>query len=241
MKSIVLAVRSGKEILRDKLTAFFGLGFPLVLLLLLTAIQNNIPVELFTLNSLTPGVAVFGLSFISLFSGMLLSKDRVSAFTMRLFASPLEAKDFLLGYILPFLPLALMQTVICYGAALILGLEFSSRVILAVLSTIPCSALYLAIGLLCGSLLSDKQVGGVCGALLTNLSAWLSGTWFDLEMVGGGFKKVAELLPFYHCVELGRCVLAGEKGWVHLWWVLSYAAVLLFAAILVFSRKMKKG
>jgi ABC-2 type transport system permease protein len=90
--------------------------------------------------------------------------------------------------------------------------------------------------LLFGSILNDKQVGGICGALLTNLSAWLSGIWFDLELVGGAFKKIAYALPFVHAVELERAILAGNFGDVlqHLWWVLGYAVVAVLLAVLLF-------
>jgi ABC-2 type transport system permease protein len=97
-------------------------------------------------------------------------------------------------------------------------------------------------GLLFGSFLSDKQVGGICGGLLTNLSAWLSGTWFDLNLVGGAFQKISYALPFVHAVELERAVLAGDFTGIfpHLWWVLGYAALILAAAVWMFLRQMKK-
>ena len=103
-------------------------------------------------------------------------------------------------------------------------------------------ALIMALGLLCGSVFTDKQVGGICGALLTNLSAWLSGIWFDLELVGGAFKKIAYALPFVHAVELERAALLGDFSGIlpHLWWVLGYAAVVLLAAVLLFLRQMNR-
>ncbi len=195
MKITVFAARNAKEILRDKLNLAFGLGFPLVVLLLLSAIQSNIPVALFEIGHLTPGIAVFGLSFISLFSGMLIAKDRTSSFMLRLFTSPLSAADFIFGYTLPLLPMAMGQVAVCYLAAFLLGLEISVQVLMALVVAVPPAMLFIAIGLLCGSIFTDKQVGGICGALLTNLSAWLSGTWFDLDLVGGAFKKIADLLP----------------------------------------------
>ena len=76
MRILLMARRSAKEILRDPVNLGFGLGFPVVLLLLLTAIQANIPVELFNLDKLTPGIAAFGLSFMALFTAVLVAKDR---------------------------------------------------------------------------------------------------------------------------------------------------------------------
>lgn len=242
MKMLTFAGRNGKEILRDPLTVFFGLGFPLVLLLLLSAIQANIPVPLFEIQQLTPGITIFGLSFVSLFSASLIAKDRGSSLLRRLYTTPMKPIDFILGYTLPLLPIAVAQCVICYLAAMLLGLNPTVGIVWAVLLILPASLLFIALGLLCGSLLNDKQVGGICGAMLTNLTAWMSGVWFDLELVGGGFKKLAYALPFVHAVELERAALAGDFASLlpHLWWVLGYAGVLFLLAVLCFLRQMKR-
>ncbi|MBP0963569.1 MAG: ABC transporter permease [Oscillospiraceae bacterium] len=242
MRMMIFAQRNTKEILRDPLSLAFGLGFPVVLILLLSAIQANIPVPLFEIEHLAPGITVFGLAFLTLFSATIISRDRSSSLLQRLYTTPMTSADFILGYTLPILPLAVAQTVICYVAAVILGLDITVNILYAVLLIIPVSLLYIALGLLCGSLLTDKQVGGVCGALLTNLSAWLSGIWFDLDLVGGVFRKIAYLLPFVHGVEMERAALAGNFSGIfpHLWWVLGYALVLLAAAVLCFLRQMKK-
>ncbi len=240
MKVLVFASRNQKEILRDKLNLAFGLGFPIILLLLLTAIQSNIPNNLFALDYLTPGIAVFGLSFISLFSGMLIAKDRESSLMLRLFTSPLKASHFIFGYTIPLFPMAIAQITICFIVAILLGLTFNIRILLTIIVLIPAAIVFIALGLLCGSLLTDKQVGGVCGALLTNLSAWLSGTWFDLDLVGGVFKSVANVLPFYHAVEAARATMFQNYGEIleHLAWVIMYAIILLTIAIIVFTNKM---
>ena len=235
------SVRCVKEILRDPINLFFGLGFPVVLLLLLSAIQANVPVSLFEIQTLTPGIAVFGLSFMSLFSATLIAKDRSTALLQRLYTTPLSSTDFILGYTLPMLPIAVGQSVICYAFAAILGLEITVNILLAIVFILPISVLFISIGLLFGSILTDKQAGGICGALLTNLTAWLSGTWFDLELVGGVFRKIAYALPFIHAVEIERAALCGNLADVlpHLAIVLGYAVVLLAAAVLLFLRQMK--
>ena len=242
MRMLTFANRNAKEILRDPLNLAFGLGFPLVLILLLSVIQANIPVELFEIQHLTPGVTVFGLSFMSLFSATVIAKDRGSSLLQRLYTSPLTPIDFILGYTLPIIPIAIAQSVVCYLAAILLGLEVTANIFFAILLIIPVSLLFIALGLLCGSALNDKQVGGVCGALLTNLSAWVSGIWFDLDLVGGTFKKISYLLPFVHAVEMERSVLVGNFGEIfpHLWWVLGYAIVLLAVAVMLFLHQMKQ-
>jgi len=243
MKMLIFASRNTKEIVRDKLNLLFGLGFPVILLLLLSAIQANIPVSLFEINQLTPGIAIFGLSFISLFSGILIAKDRASSFMLRLFTSPLRSSDFILGYTLPMLPIAVGQVAICFIFAVILGLQPTIQILLAILVMIPAAWLFIAIGLLCGSIFSDKQVGAVCGALLTNLAAWLSGTWFDLELVGGTFRDVANVLPFVHAVNASRAALSGQFAEIipDLLWVIGYALLLTVTAVFVFMKKMRSN
>ena len=241
MRLLAFSGRTAKEILRDPLNLFFGLGFPLVLIGLLTAIQANIPVPMFELDNLTPGITVFGLSFMTLFAAVLISKDRESALLQRLYTTPLTASDFIFGYTLPILPIAVAQGVICYIAAALLGLKLTITVLYALLFLIPVSLFYIALWLICGSVFNSKQVGGICGALLTNLSAWMSGIWFDVDLVGGVFKKIANALPFIHAVELERAVFSADYSGIlpHLWWVLGYTIVAVAGAVLLFAADEK--
>ena len=241
MRFLIFSRRCAKEILRDPLNIIFGLGFPVVILLLLSAIQANVPVALFEIQHLAPGITVFGLSFLTLFSATLIAKDRESAFLQRLYTTPLRPRDYILGYMLPLFPIAIGQSAVCYTVALVLGMPFSINLITGTIIAIPISVLYIAPGLLCGSICNVKQVGGLCGALLTNLSAWLSGVWFDLELVGGTFKKVAYLFPFVHAVELERGAIAGNLTGMlpHFLVVVGYAALITTGAVFLFLRQMK--
>jgi ABC-2 type transport system permease protein len=242
MRILTFAKRCSKEILRDPLNLIFGLGFPLVLLFLLSAIQKNVPVSLFEIDTLTPGITVFGLSFMTLFSATLVAKDRESALLQRLYTTPLTGLDFIIGYMLPLLPIALGQTVICYLVAIPLGLTVSANIIYAVVGMIPMALFNIALGLLCGSILGVKQVGGICGALLTNLSAWLSGVWFDLNLVGGAFEKIANALPFVHAVEMEQALFSGELklAMTHILPILLYSFAVTALAVFCFLRQMKK-
>ena len=242
MKALSFAKRNFKEIIRDPLNLCFGIGFPVVLILLLSAIQSSIPVPLFEIQNLTPGITVFGLAFMTLFTATLISKDRSTSFLNRLYTTPLKPIDFILGYTIPIIPISILQSIICFMFAMIFGLDVSFNIILAILLMIPVSILFISLGLLFGSILNDKQVVGICGALLTNLTAWLSGAWFDLKLVGGVFEKIAYALPFVHAVEMERAVLVGNYGeiFMHLLVVLAYAIVSLILAVIFFLKQMKK-
>ena len=242
MRFLTFAKRNFKEIVRDPLNLSFLFGFPIVLLLLLSAIQANIPVSMFEVQRLSPGIVVFGLAFMTLFSATLIAKDRQSSFMHRLYTTPMTSFDFILGYTVPLIPIAITEGIVSYIFAVILGLELNVNILLSIVFIIPVALLYIGMGLLCGSIFNDKQVGGICGALLTNLSAWLSGIWFDLDLVGGALKKIAYLLPFVHAVDMQRAVIAGNyaDALPHLLWVLGYAAVIIFFAVVAFLNQMKK-
>lgn len=241
MKAILFSSRTAKEIVRDPLAIVFGVGFPVVLLLLLSAINRNVPNDLFNIELLTPGIAIFGLSFMSLFSAQLIAKDRMSSFLTRLFTTPMKASDYILGYALPLLPIALAQGIVCYAVALLLGMKLTVAIVVALLMLIPASLIFIGVGLLCGTLLSEKAASAVCGALLTNLSAWFSGIWFDLKLVGGAFETIAYSLPFVHAVDMGKAAAAGEYSEMlpHIWWVLGYGVVIVIIAVSLFRKKMK--
>ena len=242
MRMLTFARRCARELLRDPLNLVFGLGFPLVLLVLLSSLQRNIPVPLFEIDTLAPGITVFGLAFMTLFSATLVAKDRESALLQRLYTTPLTDLDLILGYMLPLLPIALGQSAICYLFSMTLGLTVSVNIVYAVLGILPMAVFNIALGLLCGSVLGVKQVGGICGALLTNLSAWLSGVWFDLELVGGFFKKIAKVLPFFHGAELEKALFRGDfqAAAGHMLPVALYSIAATLAAVLCFLNQRRK-
>ena len=242
MRMMTFAKRCTKEILRDPINLFFGVGFPVVLLLLLSAIQANVPVELFEINTLAPGITIFGLSFMTLFSATLISRDRESAFLQRLYTTTLTGVEFVLGYMLPIIPITIAQTIVCYLFALLLGLTFSVNIIYAIIGIIPMAIFNIGLGLLCGSVLGVKQVGGICGALLTNLSAWLSGIWFDLKLVGGTFEKIANVFPFVHAVEMERALFSGdfEAAVTHVLPIILYSVIITAIAVFCFLKQMNR-
>ena len=244
MRMFLFAKRNIKEILRDPINLFFGLGFPLVLLALLSIINSAIPPEakntMFQINNLAPGLTMFGSVFMALFAGMLLSKDRTSSFLMRLFTSPMTATDFILGYTLPMIVVTIVQATITLLVAGFLGLDININILFAIIMTALTSLLFVGTGLFFGSILNDKAVGGVCGALLTNVAGWLSGVFIPIDLIGGAFKTITNILPFYHSVEAIRISLSGNFNNLlpHLLVVIGYTIVIFTFAIIIFNRKM---
>lgn len=159
---------------------------------------------------------------------------------MRIFASPMSASDYIIGYTLPLLPVAILQIVICFISAFFLDLSFNMNVLGAMILLIIIAMLYIGFGLLLGTYFTDKQVGGIF-AIFVNLTTWLSGTWFELDMVGGAFKTIGYVLPFAHAVDAARFALSGEYAdlVVPLLWVVGYTVIIFVIAVLGFKKKMK--
>lgn len=234
--------RCRREILRDPLSLIFGIGLPLVLLVLMSTIQKNIPVEVFPIARFAPGMAVFSLTFLMLFGGLLLATDRSTAFLSRTFASPLRAGDYLLAYALPLLPLGLVQGALCLGAALFFGLPVTLDLLWAELALIPAILLFIAFGLLFGVLCSDKQVGAV-DSIVIQVASLLGGIWFDLDLIGGAFGKFARCLPFCHAVSCVETALSGDlsAALTHAAVTVVYAIILFAVASVLFGVKMRHG
>src|SRR5690625_1596728 len=242
MAVTAFATRNRKEILRDPLSIVFGIGFPLVILILLSFLQKSLPgmSDIFAIENFVPGIAVFGLTFISLFSGMLISGDRSSSYLMRLFTSPLSGIDYIIGYSYLLLPMAILQSAICFLTGVILGMPVSVNILFSIVALIPVAVLFISIGLMMGSVLSQKQMNGA-GAILTNSVLFLGGIMIPLNTIGGTFQTICNLLPFVHAVDLVQSVLSDNYSEVfqHLWWVLGYTAVIFILAVIFFKKKMK--
>lgn len=244
---LLFAGRNMKEILRDPIQLFFALGFPIVFLWLLSTINSKAPVQAynpaFCVDSITPGIVAFAPVFMALFSGMLLAKDRTSSFLMRLFTSPVTSSEFLFGYTLPMVIVAMVQGFITFLVAALFGFPLTGNVLLAVIVVIPITLFFVAVGLLCGSVMSDKAVGGVCGAFLTIVAGWFAGIWFPLDLIGGAFQAAAKILPFYHAAQAVTAAVNGNYGGIlpHIIVVMGYVIVVFTAAVFVFHGKMKGG
>lgn len=240
MRALTFAERNRKEILRDPMTLLFGMVLPLLMLWLFSMMAENMPFDLFTLENLAPAIIVFSFSFITLFTGMLIGRDKSSSFLMRIFASPMAATDYLIGYALPLLPVAFIQMTACYVTALLLGMPATLAAVPAFVVLSIISLLYIGFGLFFGTFFTDRQVGAMF-AVFVNITTWLSGTWFELDMIGGTFQTVAYLLPFAHAVDASQAVFAGDYAAVFtpMLWVVGYTAVIFGIAVWGFRKRMR--
>lgn len=250
MGSIVFSKRTMKEILREPLSYIFCLGFPIVMLIIMTIVDQSIPAEagmtIFRIHNLAPGIAFFGLSFIMLFTCLQVSKDHSTAFMLRLYASPMKSMDFIAGYTLPVLVLAVLQSVISFVAAILIGIfvdyQFNLlNIFSCIIVLIPSALVFISFGIFFGTLLNDKAAPGICSIIITAASM-LGGIWMDVDSIGGTFAKFCHALPFYQGVYGARLALAGEYGDMvkPILISLGYGIVIYLFAVFVLRRKMQQ-
>jgi ABC-2 type transport system permease protein len=241
MKMLSLAGRNFKEIYRDPLTTSLGIGMPALLLFLFTSIGKNAPAEIFQIDMLTPAVIVFSFSFVIMFSATLLVKDRHSAFLTRLLAAPLRADEFIFAYMLPFIPFAMLQMLVCLIIGIILGLKLTGAILLSLLIMVPVALTCIGIGMILGSLFTENQVAGVGSIMIITISLF-SGAWMDLKMVGGIFERVGYALPFAHAIDAARAIINGsglsDLG-PEMAWVVGYMIVTVIFGIAAFRWKTR--
>jgi ABC-2 type transport system permease protein len=240
MRMLYFASRNQKEILRDPLSSILGILMPVLFILLFSIIAKNAPIEVFKPVNLTPGMTIFGFSFITMFLALLIAKDKSSSFLSRLFISPLTAKDFVSGYILPMFPLVLLQSICCLAVGVLIGVPVSINLLITIISFIPYALFVSFTGVFLGTICNETQVL-VVGNIFIQVSALLGGAWMDIKIMGNVFESIANWLPFLHAIEASRAILAGKINniWIHFAVVCAYAFIFLTLAVFSFHRKMK--
>lgn len=238
MRIINFAKRIFKEIIRDPLSIIFAILLPLFLLFIFQ--QFDIPSESYKLQNFTPGIIVFGFSFITLFTAMIVSKDRTTSLLVRLGISPMKPIEYILGYMLSIVPIIIIQNVLFFILALILGLSFSLNIFLAVIVSIIIAVLFISIGIIIGSFLSEKASSGI-SSIVVQLVCFTSGMYFSVDTLGGVFATICKFLPFESCVTIIKGIVNNDFGIIGLRNILVffvYLVISLIISVVVFKKKM---
>ena len=238
MRVLNFAKRNFKEIVRDPLSLIFAIILPLFLLFIFQ--QINIPSESYNIENFTPGIVIFGFSFITLFTATLVAKDRSTSLLIRLGISPMKSVDYILGYMLSILPMILIQNILFFALALILKLSFTPYILLAILISVFISIIFISLGLIIGSLVSEKASSGI-SSIVVQLVAFTSGMYFPLELLGNGFATVCKVLPFESCVTILKAFVNANFTLIeprNIIVLLVYTILILVASILIFKKKM---
>ena len=240
---IILTKRNIKEILRDPLSLIFTIGLPLVMEILFYSIFHNMTSQ-FEMRYLAPGIVVFAQTFLTLFTGLLISLDRSTSFLTRLYVSKSKSYEFIFSYVLAVVPIGIVQAFLFFLVGGIIDPTiFKLSLIWCVLLSSVTSLLFIGFGILFGSICNEKSIGGISSIVITSQSV-LSGMWFPVEGLSGGFITLMKVLPFKNATDLLQNVLNGVNDtfkdfFLPLIILMAYTVVVIFLAILIFKNKMK--
>ena len=238
-----LTKRNIKEILRDPLSLALTIALPLVMEILFYLIFHNLTAQ-FEMKYLAPGIVVFSQAFLTLFTGLLISMDRKTSFLTRLYVSRARSYEFIFGYALAVLPIALGQSVLFFVVGGLFDTSlFSIRLLWAILLSLVTSLFFIAAGILFGSICNEKSIGGVSSIVICGQSV-LSGMWFPVEGLSSGMITVMKVLPFKNATMLVQNMIIGVNDRFNdftlpLLIVLTYTLVMFVVAIIAFRAKMK--
>ena len=237
MRILTFANRNFKEIIRDTLSIIFAIILPLFLLYIFK--QFKIPNEVYNIENFTPGIIIFSLSFITMFTSLLVAKDRSTSLTTRLGVSPMKSIDYILGYSISVLPIVLIQNILFFITAILLGLNFSINIIYTILVSIPISLLFISLGILIGTITTEKSSSGV-SSIVVQLVAFTSGMYFSTDMVGNTFSTICKILPFQSTLNITKGILNNNNTNIlsNIIIVLIYTISVIILAIILFKKKM---
>ena len=242
---INLTKRDFKEILRDPLSLIFTLGMPLFMEILFYLIFHKLTPQ-FEMKYLAPGIVVFAQSFISLFVGLLIAIDRSTSFLTRLYVSKTKSHEFIFSYALSMIPIIFVQSILFFMVGGIIDSSiFGINMVFAILISVVTSFLFIALGILLGSLCNEKAIGGISSIVIAGQSV-LSGMWFPIEGLSEGMITFMNVLPFRNATKLVQNTMNGindayKDFLIPLIIVLAYTIVSFVLAILTFKRKMKSN
>lgn len=248
MRIIAFSKKNIKELLRDPLSYIFCLGVPVVMLILMSILNKTVPpnMNLFNIDYLCPGIVIFSFSFIMLFTALCVAKDRETSLLLRLYASPMKPMEYILGYTMPVVILALFQSILTFIVSFIIacitGVTFSIlNSFLTIIILLPCSIVFIGLGILFGSLFNTRTAPGMASIIIT-VCGMLGGIWMDIDMIGGIFAKLCKILPFYQAVTLGRNALMGHYNHILVPFiiVIGYGAIIYIISTIIFKNQMKK-
>lgn len=228
---------------REFFAVFFTLAFPLIMLFLFGGIYGNKPSPFFgglgSVDVLTPAYIAMLIGT----SGLLTLTINVSSYRemgilRRYKATPLRPQTVLIAELLViFLMLILGVLLLLVCARLFFHLRFSGNVLSVAGGFILSSLSFFCLGFVLAGLLPTARAAQAVAMVIFYPMLFLSGAAIPREVLPATVRKVAQVLPMTHVVNLLRGLWIGESWGRHITEVIVLAglsAAGLFIAVKTF-------
>jgi ABC-2 type transport system permease protein len=189
-----------------------------------------------------PGIFVLGLSmFPPLLAALAMSKEGEQNTILQVYVSSISAHEFLLGKILAFMAIALLEWVFTMTALFTyFELRFAGDPTPFLVATVLYAFCVATFGTLIGAAIPNQaaaiQAVALGGFLLVFL---LSGLIFPVENIPSGLRWVSSIVWGRYYIEIVRDALLKGGGWPAVWFPVSMIAVIGIVFYLITWRKMR--
>jgi len=203
----------------------------------------HVETEITEIDFIAPGIIIFGLLIMIPTSARIMVRDKEKGFLSRLLTTPTRPLDFISGYSLCLVFIAIVQIIIFIAVARLFGMDIVGSLGLAFLIFFLTGLCSIGIGMVVASLSkSENQAEPLCWIFAMPL-AMLSGCWFSIEMLPSYLRTVAYAFPYAHAIDASRSVLIRGVGLeavsYDLLFLVGWAVVIFAIGVILFRRSMR--
>ena len=203
----------------------------------------HIETEITYIDFMGPGIIIFGLLILIPTSARVMVRDKEKGFLSRLLTTPARPLDFISGYSLCLVAIAIVQIIIFIAAAWGFGMDIVGSLWLTFLIFLLTALSSIGIGMVVASLSkSENQAEPLCWIFAMPL-AMLSGCWFSIEMLPSYLRNIAYAFPYAHAIDASRGVLIRGVGLEalisDLLFLVGWAVVIFAVGVILFRRSMR--
>jgi len=238
MKSLLkMTWMEAKLFLREPMSTFFTLVFPLMYLFLFGSISGNEPTPQFggqrTIDASIPGLIAVIICITGLMSTtMTMSTYREKGVLRRLRTTPVSPLVVLIAQVIVvFAMTGLGMLLLVTAGILVYHVRFEGNAFSVLAGFVLSSLSFFGIGFILAGTMPTVRSAWVVGMVLLYPMMLLSGAFFTVELLPPAVQKVSAFIPLTYVVNLLRGLWTGEPWGKHLLDVGVLAGMLLVGII----------
>ncbi len=218
---------------------FAGIKIPITI----SANPINIETDISQIDFIAPGIIIFGLLIMIPTSGRIMLRDKENRFLNRMLTTPTKPWEFIAGYSLSMVVLAIAQIVIFILLGWLFGMDIVGSILLAFLIFLLTAICSIGIGMVVASLSKSENQGESLSWLFSMPLAIVSGVWFSIEFMPSYIRTFANLFPYAHAVNASRAIITRGVGMEAIsgdfFFLVGWAAGIFILGTILFSRTMR--